>query len=187
MRSNFVLEASLPVMMLLLCLGVPIVQAEGALSNWTSPTTEFLYSVYMMASDDGWAVGYAGTIIRWNGTQWSNATSPTGDFLRSVHMVGSDDGWAVATYGAIIHWNGTEWSIVTSPINGNWVSVFMVASDDGWAVGTYGRIIHWTGTEWIPEFSPIILMSLLIGLTLVAVVWAKTASKKRARRLSSKI
>ena len=175
-------ELILPVMILSLCVGAPIVQA----SSTTSPTTEFLHSVFMVDADDGWAVGDNGAIIHWNGAQWSNTTSPTGDFLRSVYMVSSDDGWAVATYGAIIHWNGAQWDLVASPVIGNWFSVFMVDSDDGWVVGD-GKILQWTGAEWVPEFSAIVLMALLISLTLAAIILAKTVSRKNTKQLLIKI
>ena len=62
----------------------------------------------MVSADDGWAVS-DGTIIRWNGTEWSTVTSPTGAGLYSVFMVGADDGWAVGENGTIIRWTGTEW------------------------------------------------------------------------------
>jgi len=142
MFSNFGLKASSLVVMVALCLGVPIVNAEVEPLNWTSPTTHQLNSVFMVGADDGWAVGYDGTIIRWDGTDWSNVTSPTTAAL---------------------------------------FSVFMVSVDDGWAVGGDGTIIRWTGTEWIPEFPTAILMPLLLSLTLVAVILAKTASKKRRK------
>ena len=184
MLRNFGLKASLLVVMVALCVGVPIVNAEGAVLNWTSPTTAHLRSVYMVTDTNGWAVGYDGMIIHWDGTDWSNVTSPTMWPLTSVFMVSANDGWAVG--GHIIHWNGTEWSTVTSPTvtSPTWyllLSVFMVSADDGWAVGGGGTIIRWTGTEWIPEFPTVMLMPLLISLTLVVVILAKTASKKHRR------
>ncbi len=44
-------------------------------SNVISPTPAYLYSVFMVNSTDGWAVGSAhaptdANIIRWNGTEW---------------------------------------------------------------------------------------------------------------------
>ena len=142
MLRNFGLKAILLVVMVALCVRVPIVNAEGSVLNWTSPTTAPLVSVHMVTADDGWAVGWSGTMIHWNGTDWSNVTSPTQKGLGSV---------------------------------------FMVTADDGWAVGWDGTIIRWTGTEWIPEFPTIVLTALLISLTLVAVILAKTTSKKRRK------
>ena len=142
MLRSFGLKASLLVVMVLLCVGVPTVNAEVVPLNWTSPTSQSLHDVFMVGADDGWAVGIDGLIIHWDGTEWSNVTSPAGEHLTSVHMVGADDGWAV---------------------------------------GNDGEIIHWDGTQWIPEFPTVIVMPLLISLTLVVVIIAKTASKKRTK------
>lgn len=89
---------------------LPIVNArEASVMAWSSPTTYPLNSVFMISGTDGWAVGYPGTIIHWNGTGWSNVTSPTRRGLYSVFMVGSNDGWAVGDVGTIIRWTGTAW------------------------------------------------------------------------------
>ncbi len=146
MWTNFVSKVSLFVMMIAPCVGLPIVNAEGVPLNWTSPTRARLNSVFMVNSDDGWAVGKRGTTIHWNGTEWSNVTSPTKRNLKSVFMVSSSDGWAVGEWGRIIHWDGTEWSNVTPHLFGYYLSsVFMVNSNDGWAVG------WWEG--WGEEYS----------------------------------
>jgi len=133
----------------------------------------------MVSASDGWAVGRNGTIVRWDGTDWSTVTSPTTAVLHSVFMVSASDGWAVGTYGTIIRWNGVAWSTVTSPTTQHLYSVYMVSAVDGWAVGWGGTIIRWTGTLWIPEFPSVILMPLLITITLVAVVITKALPKKR--------
>ena len=70
MWKSAVLKVSLLVLTASLCVGVPIVNAEGVVLNWTSPTTEHLKSVFMVSADDGWAVGGGGTILRWTGTEW---------------------------------------------------------------------------------------------------------------------
>ncbi|MCJ7760741.1 hypothetical protein MUP59_06315, partial [Candidatus Bathyarchaeota archaeon] len=41
-----------------------------------SPTVNTLRSVSMSDSNDGWAVGDNGTIIRWNGLSWSTVNIP---------------------------------------------------------------------------------------------------------------
>ena len=149
-------------MIVMLCANLPIVNAEKI----ASPTTYSLWSVSMVDSNDGWAVGELGTIIHWNGTQWNIVTSPTTQILRSVFMINPNDGWAVGAWGTIIHWNGTQWSIVTSPTTTLLLkSVFMVSSDDGWAVGGDNfpasmakTIIHWNGTQWSIVTSPTLQM-----------------------------
>lgn len=101
-------------------------------------------SVYMLSSTDGWAVGYGGTIIRWDGSSWSTVTSPTRSTLYSVYMVSPTDGWAVGgggtISGTIIRWDGSSWSIVPSTARSLLLSAYMVSPSDGWAVGYGGAI-----------------------------------------------
>ena len=161
--------------------------------NVTSPTKDSLLSVFMVDANDGWAVGEGSTgtgvaLIRWNGTSWNKVTCPTTDWLFSVFMVDANEGWAVGKEGTIIRWNGAAWNNITSPTQSHLFSVFLVSADDRWVVGAgWGGLYRWTGTEWIPEFSAAILMLVLICLTLVAVILAKTTLRKSRRpKLPSK-
>jgi hypothetical protein len=141
--------------------GLPLSRSgQIVISEWSSPTLYALLSVYMFNASDGWAVGVGGTVIRWNGIQWSNVTSPTVLNLNSVFFVDAQDGWAVGQNGTIIQWNGTVWNTVPGPTNADLNSVCMVNADDGWAVGQVvlnvvsgvqvwsGTIIHWNGSNW---------------------------------------
>jgi predicted membrane protein len=116
-----------------------------------------LESVDMISSTDGWAVGWRGTIIHWNGTSWNLVDSPEIFEYRtiwSVDMFSPTDGWAVGDGGRIIHWDGTSWENVTSPNTKHLFSVDMINSIDGWAVGSDGCIIHWNVTSWKNMTSP---------------------------------
>ena len=139
-------------------------------------------SIFMINANEGWAVGTAGTIIHWNGTTWTTVTSPTTNTLFSVFMVDANEGLATGGNGTIIHWDGIAWNNITSPTQSHLFSVFLVSADDRWVVGDgWGGLYRWTGTEWIPEFSAAILMLVLICLTLVAVILAKTTLRKSRR------
>ena len=59
----------------------------------------------------GWAVGEAGTTMRWDGSAWTVVPSPTLENLYAVHVGGSNDVWAVGANGTLIHWNGTRWDL----------------------------------------------------------------------------
>ena len=151
--KNSILKAALLIVLVSLCVGVPLViffmqtdlsttenmEGDGTVS-WTSPTTDELYSVFMVRPDDGWAVGLHKTIIHWNGTTWNNWTTPTKyvayPTLYSVFMTSADDGWTVGSGGTILHWNGTTWTNVASPIDAIFNSVFMIGANDGWATRT---------------------------------------------------
>ena len=64
------LKASLPAVVLWLCVIVAIANAESGLLGWTSPTTRHLNSLFMVNATEGWAVGYDGVIIRWSEIGW---------------------------------------------------------------------------------------------------------------------
>ena len=79
-----------------------LIRWDGASwKNVTSsiPVGKILFSVNMVNSTYGWAVGSDGIIIHWDGTSWSNVASPTGAWLSCVDMLGSTDGWIVGADG----------------------------------------------------------------------------------------
>lgn len=61
-----------------------------------------------------WAVGASGTILRWNGADWSLQQSGTDKVLRDVWGTEASNAWAVGDGGIILRWNGTVWSQVAS-------------------------------------------------------------------------
>lgn len=84
-------------------------KAEGA--TWQcwddgspDPCHADLSSVDMLSSTDGWAVGYDGAILHWDGSSWTKVASPTDKSLGSIKMVSTSDGWAVGRSGTILHW-----------------------------------------------------------------------------------
>ena len=137
-----------------------------------------LNGVDASASNDVWAVGYAGVsgrystlIEHWDGTQWRVVTSPnadsTGDsVLTSVDALGSTNAWAVGSSrtdtsrkSLIQRWNGTSWTIVSSPnpgtLGNSLLGVEATAPNDIWAVGWKNSgnglrslLLHYDGTGW---------------------------------------
>jgi photosystem II stability/assembly factor-like uncharacterized protein len=126
----------------------------------SSAITSDLFSVFMLGTADGWAVGGIGTsavILHYTGGTWVQvATPPIGGVLRSVFMTDSGNGWAVGDNGAILHYARGSWGIVSGPTSSNLRSVFMVGSSDGWAVGDGGVILRYqaAGGQWINYPSP---------------------------------
>jgi Tfp pilus assembly protein PilX len=102
----------------------------------------------------GFAVGDAGTILKYNGSTWAKDTSPTVQNLYGVYVVSSSEAWAVGAAGAIVKWNGTTWSTVSTPTATQLNSVFMLdrtlsgTAQKGWAVGNAGVAVVYNGTSW---------------------------------------
>lgn len=122
-------------------------QNSDGWTSVTSPTTQRLSSVNMISAVDGWAVGWEGTILHWNGNQWATVASPTTNHLFTVAMLSVNDGWAVGENGVILHWDGNQWATVTSPTTVWLWGLDMVSATDGWAAGS-DTTLHWDGGQW---------------------------------------
>jgi hypothetical protein len=135
----------------------------GAWSTVAAPAgTLDLYGVALFSPTDGWAVGRAGTILRWDGAGWTLVTpSPTTSNLFSVSIVDAGDAWAVGASSTIIRWNGASWTgPMVAPTTGiDYHSVRMVTSIDGWIAGNIypsrreGLLLRWDGTAWSIKWS----------------------------------
>jgi hypothetical protein len=119
-----------------------------------------LDSVFALASNDVWAVGYGENlsglasplditlIEHWNGTSWSIVPSPNPDQdenqLHAIAGAASDDLWAVGGRGdgdtccpgqaLIEHWNGTSWSVASNPGLNSLFGVTALTTNNVWAV-----------------------------------------------------
>jgi hypothetical protein len=115
-----------------------------------------LRDLWGSSADDIWAVGNVfggnGTILHFDGTQWSEVSIPRSDYLYGVWGSAADDVWAVGR-SKILHFDGTDWTEATSFFGGGGGDLFDVwgsAPDDVWAVGwgSGGWIVHYDGNEW---------------------------------------
>lgn len=65
------------------------------------PTTEDLFDVFVVSTEDAWAVGAGNTILRYRNGSWvkDESPAPTGTVLRAVFFPTPDEGWAVGNAG----------------------------------------------------------------------------------------
>lgn len=126
----------------------------SVVSNPIENEATALTSVHMVDTNDGWAVGWMGAILHWDGVSWQSVSSPVGYDLFSIQMIEPDNGWIVGAAGTILHWNGLSWSSASSPTGNILRSIFMIDANEGWATGTSGTILHWDGTTWSLVSSP---------------------------------
>lgn len=128
--------------------------AGGSWTLMASPTTSRLNGVHIVSTQQAWAVGNNGRILRWQAGNWINFPSPTGTRLNSVDMLDvtgngfADFGLAVGNSGRGLVYNGTSWSINNIPGGGTYFSVTILSPTDAWAVGAGARRAHWDGTSW---------------------------------------
>ena len=149
--------------------GVKWHRASVAPTQTTNPN---IWTIYMLSSGEGWALGgnAANTVpeaLLWNGASWTGqpiSTSCGGNPCepRSVFMISGGtggDGWAVGLNGEIWRHQSGSWLLFSQPTPGiNLNSVFINnpgASNGavaGWAVGNTGTVLVLTITNGIPSW-----------------------------------
>ncbi|MBW1809270.1 MAG: hypothetical protein JRJ87_13830 [Deltaproteobacteria bacterium] len=118
---------------------------------WLNPLPQGsrLRAVWGTGPNSVWAVGDAGSIVHWDGVEWTAAKTPTRQLLHGIW--GFSDGvlWAVGEGGTTLRydpqqslWEHFEVGSYCS-LNDVWGST----SGDVWAVGE-SCILHWDGDAW---------------------------------------
>ncbi len=126
-----------------------------AWSSINSTTSNNLRGIWGSSATDLWVVGFAGTIIHFDGNAWSAVTSPSIQNLQGVWGSGPKDVWAVGNAATVLHFDGNTWSVVASGAAAfvDLTSVWGSGPTDVWAVGRNGTILHNTGAGWGPVAS----------------------------------
>jgi len=124
-------------------------------SQWQTYNCQWaLFAISMVSPGDGWAVGYGGTIVSYDGSNWTQVNSPTNATLFGVAMSSPEQGWAVGAGGVILSYSNGGWSAVSSPTSATLTSVAVVSGSEAWAVGAGGVILQFDGNSWSQAPSP---------------------------------
>ena len=122
---------------------------------WSNPWPQgnLLSGVSGTSPSDVWAVGVHGTILHFDGTEWTRALVDTTERLYDVWAAAPDDAWAVGKEGLALHWDGASWTPVAT--GGNWelTAVWGSGPADVWAAANtkYAELqafLHWDGAAW---------------------------------------
>jgi hypothetical protein len=104
------------------------------------PQGNWLRAIWGSDASNVWAVGDAGTILKWDGTAWSQQYSGTASSLYGVWGSDASNIWAVGDAGTILKWNGAAWSPQSSGTANILYSVWGSDASNIWAVGNAGTI-----------------------------------------------
>jgi hypothetical protein len=134
------------------------------------PRGNLLLDAWAAGPNDIWAVGDYGTVLRWNGAEWSPVPDPTRAIpenirLKRIHGSSADNVWVISTdyedpnECMFFHWNGSSWERWTPEKTG--VSIHPTAlwvdgPDDVWVAGRKGsgdsevpfKVVHFNGMQW---------------------------------------
>jgi photosystem II stability/assembly factor-like uncharacterized protein len=134
--------------------------AQDGWFEQSSGTTNSLYDISFIDSDNGTIVGYQGTILRTTdgGTNWITQSSGTSEHLSGVCFTDSENGTVVGGPGGIILRTtdgGTTWITQSSGLPEGLNYISFTDSDNGTVVGQNGTILRTTdgGTNWLAQSS----------------------------------
>ncbi len=116
------------------------------LTDWS------LNAIWARTADDVWAVGHAGTFLRWNGKKWIAFDAGTTFLQRSISGTAANEIWALGDDA--MRFDGTSW-VVTVGGTGGGNAIFAAPGGDVWVVGEAGKILRrvpGSGT-WAPVAS----------------------------------
>lgn len=155
---------------------------------WENPLPQGveLSAVWSLAPDDVWAVGPYGTILHYDGMNWSMVPSGTDSSLNALWGRAANDVWTVGEHGLALHWDGSKWSPVPTGLPGvNLSAIWGLAADDVWVAGDnrLARLSHLDGSG-ISEYS-IDVKYFVTGLwgSSSTDVWAATGGWDSVMRL----
>ncbi len=117
-----------------------------------------LHGAWAADSNDVFAVGTSGTIIRRKDGSWSAMQSGSTQTLLGIWGSSASDIWAVGESGTLLHFSGTTWSAVTGVTTSDLFAVWGSSATDVWVAGS-GVVLHGNGTSWTSTNLAGILMS----------------------------
>lgn len=122
-------------------------------STWCVEThpagTTKLNGVFARTSDDVFAVGAGGTILRRQAGTWSAMSSPVTTDLRGVWAASATAAWAVGSAGKVLRWDGSTWAVAGPTTSVTLDAVWGTSATDVWVVGG-ASAFRWNGSTWTP-------------------------------------
>ncbi|MBI4285413.1 MAG: PD40 domain-containing protein [Chloroflexi bacterium] len=115
-----------------------------------APTPANLRGIWGTDSKNIFAVGDAGTILRFDGNVWMPMASGTAANLKDIWGSSGNDVFAVGDEGTILHYDGTVWSPMDVGTTANLQGIHGSAGNDVVVVGDSGTVLHFDGNVWEP-------------------------------------
>ncbi|MFY0581669.1 WD40/YVTN/BNR-like repeat-containing protein [Cystobacter fuscus] len=106
-----------------------------------------LQSVWVVNPKLAYAVGNNGTMLSWNGSNWSKfLPTPPGEHISSVVAFGSHSIYISTLIGRVYYYNGSAWTKafdLGSGTPGQFRDIAANNPGDIWVVGNNGNRYHW--------------------------------------------
>ncbi len=109
-----------------------------------------LRGIWGSSATDVYAVGDSGTVLHYNGTDWSetNASAGITEDLRDVWGAASDDIYAIGFSGVVLHYDGSTWKHLSSSVNNDLYGIWGNSSSSIYISGSNGLILFYNGSQF---------------------------------------
>lgn len=107
----------------------------------------WLQGVFALGTRHVWAVGTHGTILFFDGSDWSKQSSGTQVELRGVSACDPEHVWAVGDKGTILFYDGSSWKKQDSGTGAGFMGVSAQTPAHVWAAGSDG-VYFFDGSKW---------------------------------------
>ncbi len=130
----------------------------GPAPQWSEltgfPPDVTLYGAWAPMADYVMAVGPAGFISRWDGTQWTRVLSESTRNLWAIAGATGGEIVAVGDYGTAMRFDGTRFVVVPTPTSEHLRGLWRSSGGEFIAVGESGVIMRGDGTAWTLDTTP---------------------------------
>ncbi len=153
---------------------ISVFSAAGSDWQWQNPTPQgnILRSVYFVDSNNGWAVGDYGTIVKTTngGNPWFCQESNTSNHLNCCWFFDKETGWAVGDYGTVLKTTdgGEHWVLSAKLSELKLNKIVFSDIKTGWIAGDSGYIFKTTNSGKTWETLRRIISSHIMGISSVS-------------------
>lgn len=101
-----------------------------------------LYGTWASAANDIWAVGEAGTLAHFDGSDWTEMESGVSETLRDIWGTGPSNIYVVGDNGTLLHYDGISWNNQSfSNYTNGLLAVWGADDQNVFAVGTHEFVL----------------------------------------------
>jgi hypothetical protein len=127
----------------------------GPFQNYDAGTWRDLEAIWGAGTNDLWAGGQGGTILRHDVRGWTRQVTKTTACIRGLWGSSTNDLWAWSDENVLLHWDGRAWTPQTRGLTG---PVKGVGGAPGgiYAVGEFG-LARYANRRWTVEIAPSML------------------------------
>jgi len=138
---------------------VPIYKSTDGGGTWRSSFAgipgkrEILHGIWGETGNDVLTVGWGGTILHYDGSNWTPMISGTTKDLEDVWGSSPTSVFAVGSGGTILYYDGNIWTSIVSGTTEVLYGVWGSSPMSVFAVGSGGTILYYDGNIWTPIVS----------------------------------